>query len=44
MRPKTIPPDKVATAFSLRVEDACAFLGIGRSNLYNLIKQGKLTP
>jgi excisionase family DNA binding protein len=38
MRQKPIPP----IAFALRVNDACAFLGIGRSKLYQLVHQGKL--
>jgi excisionase family DNA binding protein len=44
MRPKPIPPDKLAIAVALRVDDTCAFLGIGRSKLYQLVQQGKITP
>jgi excisionase family DNA binding protein len=44
MRPTPIPPDKLAISVALRVNDACAYLSIGRSKMYQLIKVGKLTP
>jgi excisionase family DNA binding protein len=44
VRPKPIPPAQLAVAFALRVNDACAVLGISRSKLYQLVQQGKLVP
>jgi hypothetical protein len=42
MRAKPIPPDIFAIAVALRVNDAAQFLGISRSKLYQLLKEGKL--
>jgi excisionase family DNA binding protein len=42
MRARPISSDRLAVATALRIDDAAAFLGIGRSKLYQLIGAGKL--
>jgi excisionase family DNA binding protein len=37
-------PDDAARDGALRVSDACAFVGVSRSTIYKLARDGALTP
>ena len=32
------------TPLALRIDEACRFIGLGRTRLYSLIKEGKIRP
>ena len=37
-------PTTQITPLTLRIEDACRAIGLGKTRLYSLIKEGKIRP